>query len=241
VTFGAILQETLEGLGEDPAGPVYYTAGDATQAINWAQRLFTLLTLCLETTGTLTLAGATVWYTVRTQVPDWLLPLRLEYAGAKLRPARLSELDALATAWQATAGAPERYACLGLDLLAIYKQLAGAGSLDLIYAKVPVRMTGSADVPEIPAAYHGVLPGAAIALARLREGGQEMAKAQPLLRPFWAAAQEVSRYTRQRSLDLRYDRIPPELERFDMSRLLAIEKKEHQWLTTSPTRPDPER
>jgi hypothetical protein len=67
-----------------------------------------------------------------------------------------------------------------------------------------------------------------------------MTKAQPLLRPFWAAAQEVARYTRQRSLDLRYDRIPPELDRFDLSRLLAIEKKRNPWLQTSDTRKDPE-
>jgi hypothetical protein len=240
VTFGAICTETLQGLGENPTEPVYYSVGDAGQVVNWAQRLFVLLTLCLETSDTLTLAAVTTWYSVRTQVSDWLLPLRLEYAGAKLRPARLSELDALDTAWQASPGDPTRYASLGLDLVALYKQPGAPASLDVMYAKVPARMTGPLDVPEIPEAYHGVLPGAAIALARLREGGQEMTKAQPLLRPFWAAAQEVARYTRQRSLDLRYDRIPPELDRFDLSRLLAIEKKRNPWLQTSDTRKDPE-
>jgi hypothetical protein len=241
MTFGTIRTTVLERLDEDTANPSYYTTADSGQAVNWAQRLFVLLTLCLEDSDTLTLTPTTAWYSIRAQVSDWLLPLRLEYGGAKLRPARLADLDALSAAWQATPGDPERYACLGLDLTALYKQPGEAGTLDLTYAKAPARMVAAADVPEIPAQYHDTLAGAAIALLRMREGGQEMAKAQTLLRPFWAGAQELARYVRQRSLDLRYDRLPPELERFDASRLLAISKRRTEWQITSQSRPDPER
>jgi hypothetical protein len=239
MTLLTLISTTLTRLDEDPAAPVYYTAADAIQALNWAQRLFVLLTLCLEDTATVTLAAATAWYRVRTQVTDWLLPLRLEYGGAQVRPARLSELDALDATWQTRPGSPSRYACLGLDLLAVTPQPGATASLTAIYAKGPARMSLDADVPEIPVAYQELLPGAAIGLLRLREGGQEMQKAQAGLAAFFDGARRLARYVRQRSLDLRYDRLPIELERIDLSRLLAISRKEQPWLTTSQSPPAP--
>lgn len=239
MTLLTLIGTTLGRLDEDTAAPVYYTAADAIQALNWAQRLFVLLTLCLEDTATLTLTATTAWYRVRTQVSDWLLPLRLEYANSHIRPARLSELDALDATWQARPGSPSRYACLGLDLLALTPQTAENSTLSAIYAKGPARMTDDSDVPEIPAEYHDLLAGAAIGLLRLREGGQEMQKAMQGLAPFFEGGRQLARYVRQRSLDLRYDRIPPEVERYDLSRLLAISRKEHPWLTTSQSPPAP--
>jgi hypothetical protein len=150
----------------------------------------------------------------------------------------LSELDALDAGWQSSAGDPERYSLAGLDLLAIYNQLAAGGSLTLIYAAAPARLTGDGDVPEIPANYHEDLVAGAIPLLRLAEGGQEMAKALPGLRRLFDAAAKLGAYVRQRSLDLRYDRLPAELDRYDLSRLLAIEKRRTPWLTTSATRPE---
>jgi hypothetical protein len=126
-----------------------------------------------------------------------------------------------------------------LDLLAISGQPADTASLSAVYAKGPAKMTDDADVPEIPPEYHELLAGAAIGLLRLREGGQEMQKAMQGLTPFFDGARQLARYVRQRSMDLRYDRIPPELERYDLSRLLAISRKEHPWLTTSQSPPAP--
>jgi len=239
VTYAALRANVLERLGEDAAVSGYYDGVDAGDGLNRAQRLFVLLTLCLEATGSITISPATAWYQVRTQIPGWMLPLTLEFDGAKLRPVRLAELDALAVGWQATPGDPERYALLGLALLAIYKQAPEAGTLGTTYAKPPAWMIDDADVPEIPAAYHELLPDAAIALLRLREGGQELEKVKPLLGRFMTGATQLARYVRERSLDLRYDRQPAELERFDLSRLLAISKRRDPWLITSDTRPEP--
>lgn len=240
MTHSELRSRTLERLGEEADGLGYFTAQDATDGLNWAQRLMALLTLCLETTQDFTLTAATCWHDVRATLSDWLLPLRVEYAGAKVRPARLSELDALNASWQAAAGDPERYACLGADpvLLAVYRQLAAGGTLSITYARVPaaIEINGS---PEIPEEYQPLLIDAAVPYCRMKEGGQEMGKVQPLLRRFLDGAAKLGRYTRARSLDLRYDRLPPEIERFDLSRLLPDEpRRPTPWLTTSTSRPE---
>ena len=226
----------LTRVGEDPAAPVHYTGPMATAALNRSLRLFVLRSLCVERSTTLTLTAATAWHHVRVQIADFLLPLRFEYGGAHVRPARLGDLEALSATWQATAGDPERYLVAGLDLIAIYKQLAAGGSLTTIYAAAPAKLSADSDVPEIPAEYHDDLVGAAIALLRLAEGGQELDKSLPGLARMLAGAAKVAAYVRQRSLDLRYDTLPAELDRYDLSRMLAISERRAPWLTTSASR-----
>lgn len=240
MTHAELRTRTLERLGEEAAAPAYFTAQDATDGLNWAQRLMVLLTLCLETTQNFTLSAATCWHDVRATRSDWLLPLRVEYGSTKVRPARLADLDALDAAWQASPGDPERYACLGIEpvLLAVYRQLAAGGTLSLTYARVPAAIE-TAGAPEIPEEYQPLLIDAAQAYCRLKEGGQEMGKVQPLLRRFLDGAAKLGRYVRARSLDLRYDRLPPEIERFDVSRLLPPTGGTKPWLITSQSRPEP--
>ena len=224
MNLSTLRASVLERLGEASGVSGYYDAADANDALNRSQRLFVLLTLCLEGSGTITTAAATAWYMLRTQITDWMVPLTLEFDGAKVRPARLSELDALSATWQATAGDPERYALSGMELLALYKQTAGIDTLDVIYARCPARLYVDADVPEIPVEYHELLVDPSVAMLRLREGGQELEKVKPLFGRFMGGAKELGNYVRRRSLDLRYDRLPAELDRYDLSRLLAISK-----------------
>ncbi len=236
MTLSEMRTLTLQRAGQDPTASGYFTGAMATAALNRSQRLFVLRSLCVERTGTYTLVAAATWSHVLTQFADFLLPLRLEYSGARLRPARLSELDALNATWQSTAGDPERYSLDG-DLLAVYKQLAAGGSLTAIYAAAPARLTGDADVPEIPAGYHEDLVAGAIPLMRLAEGGQELDKSLSGLKRLFDGAAKLAAYVRQRSLDLRYDRQPAELERYDLSRMLAMERRRTSWPITSDSRP----
>lgn len=237
MTLTELQTATLERIGEDAAAPVYYTETQAVAALNWAQRLFVLISLCVERTSSFTLTAATTYHHVLSQITYWLLPLAVTYCDIRLRPARLAELDALDAGWQASAGDPERYCVSGLDLLAVYRQLAAGGSLSLIYAAAPAKLAAGADVPEIPEEYHPLLPGAAIALLRMKEGGQEFEKARPGLQALIAGAGRLAAYVRRRNLDLRYDSTPIEIERFDLSRVLAISKKRAPWLITSDTPP----
>jgi hypothetical protein len=225
MTLQTMQARVLARLDDDPAGTGYHTGIDAANGLNWAQRFFVLLSLCLEKSATFSLTGATTWFKVRTTLTDWLLPLRVEVANAKIRPARLADLDALDAGWQSSAGTPERYSLLGLELLAIYKQPAGTTSASVTYARIPATMTGSGDSPEIPEEWHPVLIDGAVMYCRLKEGGQELDKVMPNLKRLVEGAGTLGNYVRQRSLDLRYDRLPSEIGRFDMSRMLKVLEK----------------
>ena len=216
----------LERLGEDPNSPVYYTAANALSWLNAAQRLFVLLTLCLETTNTLQLAGGAAFYSMLTiaAFQDWLLPLRVRITGgAKLNPARLAELAALDAAWSVSPGAPTRYALLGFDLLGIYQQPpAGvAMSLQITYARCPDPLLGGFnESPEIPAEFHPALADWAIPLMRAREGGQDFQKVLPLWDRGLDAATKLADYVRARNKEQGYDYMPVELRRIDRSKML---------------------
>jgi hypothetical protein len=70
-------------LGENPASPQWWTLAESAAAINWAQRLFALLTLCLEQQQEWTLTPGVRFYHLAADpdFPDWLLPLRVRLAN----------------------------------------------------------------------------------------------------------------------------------------------------------------
>lgn len=211
---------TLDRVGEDPNSPVFYTAADATAWLNAANRLFVLLTLCLESTGSLTIAANQAFYSVMGTFSDWLLPLRVRISGgAKLQPSRLADMAAANNAWSITQGPAERYALLGLDLLAIYKQQAA--TLSITYARCPATMANPGDSPESPAEFHPLLIDGAIPMMRAREGGQDWQKVMPMWNRFLDGAQQLGDYVRERNKEQGYDHLPVELRRFDRSKLLA--------------------
>jgi hypothetical protein len=216
----------LTRVGEDASNPVYYDASEALTALNQAQRLFAFLTLCLETTGSMSLTAGTAWYTMLDTFSDWLLPLRIRVTGGgKVLPARVQELNALSTTWQAAAGTPERYCALGFELMAIYKQPGSGGtSLDVTYARSPAVMT-SASTPEAPEEAHAALIDGAIPLMRAKEGAQELGKSLPFFDRFLQECQKHANFVRARNLAQRYDRQPFELQRFDKSKLIALAMK----------------
>lgn len=189
-------------------------------ALNEAQRFFCLLTLCLETTASFPLVATTAFYHVLPTFSDFLLMRRvLNSAGQRLRPAKLSELDALDSNWQSTPGIPTRYAMIGLDLMALYPQPAATDALTCTYAQAPVALANPGDVPAIPARSHYSLSNYAAYASREPEGGQEFAKFQGFFNDFLDEAQEIQELMKARNLDLRYEKNPFELAGVDRSTL----------------------
>lgn len=219
---------TFQRLDEDTSGGGYFSASEVANALNEGQRLFALLTLCLETTGTQALAAATPTYRMLTVFPDWFLPLRVRVSGAggaKLAPCTLSDFDALNPAWQNEAGTPERYAHLGFDFVALHKRPTLTGtSLDWTYAKTPARMVSESSVPEIPEENHPDLIDYAIPSLRAKEGGAAFASSLPYFDRYLESVKKKSDYVRTRNKAQLYDRGPFELKAFDRSRLAATLK-----------------
>src|ERR1035441_1423749 len=110
-----IITRIDDGAGDQTSTPGSTTAAEVLDAINEGEQLFCLLTLCLESTVTLPLSGATTFIQYRSSIPDFLAPLRLVANGARLRPATLADHDADNPAWQVTAGMAPRYTMLGVN------------------------------------------------------------------------------------------------------------------------------
>lgn len=216
----------LERLGDTATGEYvqvgYYSAQEATNWLNVAQRLFVLLTFCLENTVTLPLSAATAFYRMLPLYPDWLAPLRVYISGgARIQPAKLGEIAALDTAWSDSPGTPARYGCAGFDLFYVYQQPAATGtSLAITYAQCPNTLFQPTDVPAIPVEYHPVLIEGAIPLCKAKEGGSEWQKTLKNWDRFLDGAQKLGDYVRARNKERGYDRAPVELARFDRSKLL---------------------
>lgn len=226
MTLSTLTTAIWQRLDEPLDGSGYYTAAELTAALNRAQRLFALLSLCLETSGSLTLTANVAWYHLRDTFTDWLVPLRATLAGSKLRPATVAELAALNASWEAQTGTPERYAHLGMDSFAAYPHPAGAGTiLTVVYARVPTALSIASDTPEIDAEYHPALIDGAIPFLRLKEGGQALESVLPSFGRFLDCAGKAARSVRARSLDLRYDTLPAENITTDLSRALAVDAK----------------
>ncbi len=206
------------------AAPVFYPAAEIDAALNEAQRFFVLLTLGLEITSTWTVTAATAFFHMLGVFSDWICPLRItDSTGAKVRPATLEDLAALDPNWRTSPGAPVRYASLGADLVGIYQQPAGGGTvLSVTYAQAPATLAADGDIPAIPAEYHPRLVDYGIYRCRQVEGGQEFEKSLRYLDSFMDGATKYGAYIRARNIGSRYDKVPFELEAYDRSKLLSL-------------------
>ncbi len=218
-------QLVSERLNEGQTGPIYYPASEITAALNESLRLFALLTLGLENTVAWIVPAATTFVHMLTVYPDWIVPLRVtSSAGSKIRPARLSDLWSLDSAWVSSPGTPVRYSHNGADLLALYHQPPGGDLLTITYAQAPAALVEDTDVPAFPANLHVQFVNCAISRMRQVEGGAQFASALPLLAEFMDAAQKYGDYIRARNKNGSYDRAPFELSGWDRSRLVGLGK-----------------
>lgn len=224
MTLSELITRTTKRLGDDPASTaVHYTRGEIIVALNQVYRLMCFLTLCLETTVTFTWPTNTAFLKMLGQYGDWILPLRIRIAsGAKLLPNRFADLAALDASWSTTAGAKERYALGGFDLIGMYKVTSGSQSLQIVYARTPVPLAADADVPEIQTEYHQSLIDGAIPLLRIKEGASEWQKTLPGWDRYMDAIKKLSEYVRARNIEQGYDHLPFELARFDRSKLAEV-------------------
>lgn len=222
MTAADLTRRVLELTGEDAANPVYYTAEVARQAINEAQRIFALLTLCYETTVEMPLSKATPWVSVRPAHPTVMVPLWVGFDGVKLRPRTLREFDALSEEWQAFEGDPAAYCFLGAtELMAVYPQPAEDGTLRIVAATVPPAIIADDDEPVIPLEHHASLVDYAVVRVRAMEGGNELLGELWRMDRFLGAVASHSNYTGVRARQRRYDVQPFEMRRFDRAAFLA--------------------
>lgn len=210
----------LTQIDDDPTTPSSATAAEVLAAINEGQELAALLTLCFEATADFALAPAACFHQPRTILTDFLAPLRLTLNGARIRPATLAEMEAENTAWQATAGTPKRYACLGCNLLMVTPQPAAPATARMTYARTPTALVQPTDTPELDEAYHQNLVDYGVYRVRLKEGAQGLERGLKRLNAFLDDMARLESHVRARSAAAHYDIQPFEMAGFDRSRLI---------------------
>ena len=215
----ALEKRVWERLEQDPAAPIT-PEPEVLHALNQAQRTLVLLTLCLEKTSTLTLQPTTPFYGIRSYIADYLVPLRVTVGGLRVRPSSIRDFDARNANWQTATGSDPRYATLGINLFAVSASPAIAAIASITHAYVPALLVNGADVPPTPEDYHESLIKFATVWIRLKEGAQEFAKTVGLYREFLEDAAKLGGYVRLRSLAAKYDQLPLELTKQDLSRLV---------------------
>ena len=227
-----ISRRILERIDDDPDDPSSATEAEVIAAIQEGQELMALLTLCLETTATLTLAASTPFASMRGTFPNFLVPLRMQIGGVRVRPATLADLDSLNDAWQSTAGTPTRYGTAGFNFFWVTPQPTVSTDADLTYAKSPAPMVQD-DFPEVPVAYHMSLVRYGVYKVRLKEGAQGLERGVVELNRFLDDCQQLGDFVRAKSQAARYDVLPFELKLYDRSRLIA-KVKEKAWQRNTP-------
>jgi len=216
LTVADISARIITRIDDDPVAPISVSAVEVLAAINEGLELAALLTLCFEQTADFPISGC--WYTQRSSLTDFLVPLRITVAGIRLRPSTLAELDASNPDWQATAGTAARYVTLGCNLLAITPQQTVTAQFTYAYSPAAL---GEFDTPTLPASYHPALVEYGVYKCRLKEGAQQLARGLGNLNRFLDDMQELGDYVRARSRAARYDVEPLELALFDRSKLVT--------------------
>ncbi len=200
----------------DPTSPV---PPEVLVAIAEGQELAAWLTLCFETTVTLSLAGGNTFSLIRSVLPNYLVPLRVMAAGRRVRPCTLAELDALNSSWQTEPGDPARYVAMGFSFLAVNPQPSVDTDVQFTYAKSPDPVVADAFL-ELPDAYQPALIDYGIYKVKLKEGGQGLQRGLVHLNRFLDEMTKLGDYVRAKSRAARYDVLPFELALFDRSRLV---------------------
>lgn len=219
----------LGALLDDPTH-IYYTEAAILHALNVGQRLFALITLCIERTVTIALTNGQDYYDLSAQLTDYLLPLRVTHSGVQLKPDTLNNLDLRNRAWRATAGTPTRYAREGLDRLWITPQPAsGVHTLEIVCACEPAALVLDTDIPEVPGDQSTALEDFAVWWLRFFEGGQEHANTLVYLRRFLDDASKYAAFVRAKNRAQGYDNWPPELSLYDKSRFEVKLARESTW------------
>jgi hypothetical protein len=136
----------------------------------------------------------------------------------------MEDLNCLDPNWWNSPGTPSRYIALGADLLGLYQQWTGGGTLNVTYARAPLALVNPTDAPETPEEYHPRLVEYGIYRMRHVEGGQELEKALKYLGGFFEGAKHYAAYVRSRNLGSRYDKVPFELEKLDLSKVLRLRR-----------------
>lgn len=220
---------------DEEATPVYWQLQEYIDALNYSQRFFCLLTLCIERTANFALGASTCFHNIISHainpLADFIVPLRATVGGKRLKTATVHQLNLLDPFWTITPETafldltntlsivPTYYAVLGCDMLAVYPQDDAGVTMRLTYAASPTELSLSSLSAELetPTQYHPCIVDFAILVLIQKQGGAEFANEIPRLKVFLEEAGRLGGEVRSRMKAQGYERVPFDLASYDRS------------------------
>lgn len=215
MTGAGVVDATLEWLGESKVSPVRWTRPEILAHADEGLQLFGFLTLFYERKVTISHPGSP-FINLRSQITDFLAPLRISTPERRLRKSSLAIFAAEAETWFGTAVGrpPSHYRVGGLDLLTVFPP-AAVNPLTVVYSAEPPQLATESIVVSM---YDEDLP-ALLAWcryrARIKDGGQELRKAIPFFQEFLRVANRRVDLVRGRAVVNNYDTMPMTIDRIE--------------------------
>ncbi len=200
-------------LDEDRAAPQRYNSDTIINlSIQYAARIYSFLTLAIESTGTLTLTLPTnrTFVSVINAFPLWICPLRITQNNAHISRDTLMSFRARKNAWRNDTGIPQRYAQVGAHGLAFHPPPV-SGAVAVFQVRYAAFASTVADI--MAEDHQGLADGAAAIAAGLFLGGQYTPGADERLKRFLDCISMRAKHVRERSQLNRYDTLPAEISK----------------------------
>lgn len=227
MTLAALRALVAKKIDEDTSATNRYIT-DATidRAINRAMSVFSFLTLCYETSATLTFTVGDPSLELLATVPTFIAPLRVSQDGVHLQPKSLHRFAAQKTSWTGANGPPTAYCMVAANLMAVSPPPStDYEDVTLYYAAFAPALTTGTDVPAIPAEDHERLAaGAATIIRQVILGGQHGEEAMQDMQDYWQGIQRRAEHVRQRNQKARFDTLPPGIAKKQLEQFLKAIK-----------------
>lgn len=184
MTLADLIADTKDRIAEGSS--TFFTDATIKRWLNEAQRYVVRRTKIIERTGQADTVPGVSLYALEKDF--WTLHF-VKFNDDTLRPITINELEKRTS----VKGTPSHYAVWG-DGLHLYPAPSYVGTLTILYYAWPVEMENGTDEPEIPEAFHGLLPTFAAYRAKIAD--QQPAEANAFFVEFQQGLEElIAAYT----------------------------------------------
>lgn len=160
MTRDELQRRILEGVGDDPDDPVFFSQAQLNELVDEAAEVLTEDVKAVKRTAIIAIKEGVGFVYTPAIDPDFMAPIRVwnHQNSMRLTCLSMTELDAINVRWQQTTGHSEVWFPVSWDLFGLYPKPAAAdGVLRVDYLAWPRSLMDSADRSELPEATHDAL------------------------------------------------------------------------------------
>lgn len=160
MTRNELKRRILEGVGDDPDSPVFFSSTQLNELVDEASEILCEDNRAIKRSAVVPLKEGIGFIYTPSIAADFMAPIRIfNYPlGQRLTCLSMAELDGLNVTWQTVTGRPEVWFPVSWDIVGLYpRPAAGDGSLKIDYVAWPRGLMDDGDRSELPEATHDAL------------------------------------------------------------------------------------